>query len=285
MPEPRIMIGVHTLRSTKLIELPSDRYRVAWLDLLIEAKLQQPEGVFASMVVVRFHAKHRRDCVPGLLDAGLLHAAPAMCARCRKAFGEVPAQAVVVHDWHDYQEPSRWTRWRNDKNAAPAPLVAPTPAPPVATFVQPSLARASVSVSDSVSPERNDGSSLNGPFPAIDSEAVVFLEGLTARHIRQAGDKQLAVYDRHIAEHGMAAVRNAYQRVADTLKADRRTTAAPTAAQLVYSGQKLLERFVDPSEVAEAEKGTPRPRPIRPPRDEAAIRAERLRLIEPGATA
>ena len=86
-------------------------------------------------------------------------------------------------------------------------------------------------------------------FPAIDSEAQTFLEGITHRLIRQAGDKQLAEYDRQIADHGLAAVISAYQRCAKAIR------GTPTATQLVWSGRKILEPFVDPRAVADAEKG------------------------------
>jgi hypothetical protein len=86
-------------------------------------------------------------------------------------------------------------------------------------------------------------------WPAIDSEAVTFLEGVTGRLIRQAGDKQLAEYDRQIADHGLAAVIKAYQRCAKAIR------GTPTATQLVWSGRKILEPFVDPRAVAESEKG------------------------------
>lgn len=111
----------------------------------------------------------------------------------------------------------------------------------VSTTVVPVRARAAFA--SSISVDTTEG--VQGePFPHIDPEAQTFLEGVTGRLIRQAGDKQLAEYDRQIEAHGLPAVIAAYRRCAKLIP------GTPTATQLVWSGRKVLEPFVDPKAVA-----------------------------------
>ena len=272
------MLDVGFFERKKIAALPWRR-QLGFIYLLTRAKLQDREGVFASKAVAKFAAGTFRDGVDEWMEAGLLHDASALCDKCVVAFPGLEDGNLAVHDWHEYQV-SRTTSWRLDKAAdeTPGETSVKHPGNIGETVVEPpSRARVTrflVPSSETVTTEGVQGE----PFPAIDAEAITFLEGITHRLIRQAGDKQLAEYDRQIADHGLAAVISAYQRCAKAIR------GTPTATQLVWSGRKILEPFVDPSELADAEKGQ-RPRAIRPPRDEAAIRAERLRLIEPGATA
>lgn len=76
-------------------------------------------------------------------------------------------------------------------------------------------------------------------LPNIDGEAQTFLEGVTGRLIRQAGDKQLAEYDRLIGEHGLSAVIAAIQRAAKTLPAN------PQARQIIWPARSILEPFAN----------------------------------------
>jgi hypothetical protein len=88
----------------------------------------------------------------------------------------------------------------------------------------------------------------------IDDEATTFLEGVTGRSLRTAGEKQLAEFDRQIGDHGLARVIAAYQRIAKSLP----STPPPTARQLVWGGMKVLEPFADPKvqEAVEREEDT-----------------------------
>ena len=243
----------------KMAHLPSDAARWGWLLTLCEAKEQRKPGTFASEVHFRYVLARHGKYLPDYIKAGLLD--------------KSEDGTLTVHDWQKHQWAAAKAAQRED--IPKTPLGHSEDIPKTIEGQKEDASRAvSVPVLVDVTTEGVQGE----PFPAIDAEAQTFLEGITHRLIRQAGDKQLAEYDRQIADHGLAAVISAYQRCAKAIR------GTPTATQLVWSGRKILEPFVDPSEVADAEKGQ-RPRAIRPPRDEAAIRAERLRLIEPGATA
>lgn len=110
---PRILLDVRFFHSAKIANL-STRSKLGWIWTLCEAKQQDREGVFGSIAVLRLAAGPYRDCVTGWLDAQLLHPAATLCDRCRKAFPDLKPESVVVHDWRDYQEPSRTQRWRED---------------------------------------------------------------------------------------------------------------------------------------------------------------------------
>jgi hypothetical protein len=226
------MIGVNTLRSRKLADLPSDRARVAWLDLLLEAKIQRPEGTFGSLNHLRLSAKHRRDCIPALLDAGLLHAAPAMCSKCRERFGDVGPNAIVVHDWHDYQEPSRWTQWRAGKgkpdDGPSAPGSATPDAPPLAPSdapnVHPLRARAGASASVSESTSEPDG-------------VLAVLSWLAGRRVSVSEASRTHIdLARLVDQHGPAAVIAAM----GSLEGDLRD-----GPQFVYGARKALNPIPD----------------------------------------
>lgn len=76
-------------------------------------------------------------------------------------------------------------------------------------------------------------------WPNIDDEAQTFLEGVTGRLIRQAGERNLAEYDRLIEEHGLAAVIGAMNRAIKALP----TSPRPQARQIVWPARSLLEPF------------------------------------------
>ena len=98
-------------------------------------------------------------------------------------------------------------------------------------------------------------------LPNIHPEASHFLEEATGRSARQAGDKQLAEYDRQIADHGFPKVKAAWIAARKGLP----SSPKPTARQLVWSAMKLMEPFADPKAVAQEITRT----------DEAAERAKK----------
>jgi hypothetical protein len=112
MGRPRVLIDVGIFANGKFSKLPSNRHRLGWFWIVCEAKQQDREGAFASLAVAKLRAGPYRDCVGAYIDAGLLHDRERMCDRCRRRFGSIPSEAIVVHDWQDYQEKSRTTQWR-----------------------------------------------------------------------------------------------------------------------------------------------------------------------------
>lgn len=227
--EPRIMLGIHTLRSTKLVELPSDRYRVAWLDLLLEAKILKPEGVFPSLTVLRFHAKHRKDCLQALIDGGLIHAAAAMCDRCKKRFSAALAearvavdQAFVMHDWHDYQV-SRWTEWRNSDAPADAPGLQPP---------RTDLATPDAPITRAGTPVRPPSSLSEEP---TDEGAVLAWLASVGATVQPNGNGYHREVVTFVGRRGAAAVLEAMKR--------RHAAGDKSARQLIFGAQNDLERI------------------------------------------
>lgn len=269
------MLDVGFFERKKIAALPWRR-QIGFIYVLTRAKLQDREGVFASRAVLKVTAGVFRDGVDDWMESGLLHDAAALCDKCVVAFPLLDDGNVAVHDWHEDQV-SRTTSWRLDKALDETPGGTPVEQPGNTgeTVVKhPSRARVTrflVPSSETVTTEGVQGE----PFPAIDADAQTFLEGITGRLIRQAGDKQLAEYDRQIADHGLAAVIKAYQRCARAIR------GTPTATQLVWSGRKILEPFVDAREVVDAERAAPRPRIVKPPVDEKA-RNDMIRQMQAG---
>lgn len=158
MGRPRIMIDVRIFQSAKIVAL-ANRQKLGWFWLLCEAKQQDTEGVFSSKAALVQGSGQFKDCIPNWMEVGLLHYGDGLCPKCLKAYGNVLATAVVVHDWHDYQEPSRWTKWRGAQQdrTDDAPPTAPNPAPVVAPVLQPPHARAGGSESVSLSKNVPEG--------------------------------------------------------------------------------------------------------------------------------
>lgn len=158
MARPRIMLDVRFFHSPKIAAL-ANRQKLGFISLLCEAKQQDRQGVFANRPVLTLAAGGFKDCIPAWIEAGVIHYAPALCAKCEVAFPDVPLTAAVVHDWHDYQEePSRWTTWRRNKAA---PLDATSDAPSVAPLTR--ATRASRSRSSSTSTEGGPGETPGYP--------------------------------------------------------------------------------------------------------------------------
>lgn len=105
------MLDVRFFHSAKIVAL-ANRQKLGFIYVLCEAKQKDQPGVFETKAALLFSAGQFKDCLPAWLEAGVLHYGEAICDKCRKHFGEVPAAAVVVHDWHEYQEPSRTQTWR-----------------------------------------------------------------------------------------------------------------------------------------------------------------------------
>jgi hypothetical protein len=111
--DPHVLISARIGANSKMLDLPSHRSRWGWIVMLGQAKLQHPPGRFETLRQARFVAGEFRDCLPVWLDAGLLHAAPTACDRCRQDFAALDSEEVVVHDWRRHQERvSRSTEWR-----------------------------------------------------------------------------------------------------------------------------------------------------------------------------
>ncbi len=215
----------------KMAALPNDAARYGWLLTLCEAKEQSRAGTFATANhFAHVMGRHGRF-LDAYIKAGLLD--------------NGPDGTLLVHDWQRHQWAAAKEKQRGHSEDISRTLEGQ----------EKDLARVYVSgASRPVPVPVYVSSSTEGvqgePWPNLDPEAQTFLEGLTGRQIRQAGDKQLAEYDRQIADHGLVKVVSAYQRVARALG------PTPTATQLVWSGRKVLEPFVDPRDVADAEKST-----------------------------
>lgn len=103
-------------RSAKVHRLKSDQARWLWIVTLCEAKMQKPSGRFADK-------QHWASCtgapakaIKELIDADLLHEAPALCGECEHSVGALPNGTILVHGWHEFQiDPStdRVRRWRD----------------------------------------------------------------------------------------------------------------------------------------------------------------------------
>ncbi len=90
-------------RSAKVNRLKSDASRWLWIVTLCEAKMQKPSGRFANRqhwaACVNAPAKSLKE----LMDADLVHEAPALCKDCEHAVGELPNGTILVHGWHEFQ--------------------------------------------------------------------------------------------------------------------------------------------------------------------------------------
>jgi len=128
MPKPRrdpyVAVDATIRRNAKLAALPSDTARLGWLYVgLGEAKLQRPAGRFASRAHWAEVAGRFGRYLGDYLSVGLLEEAPHLCDRCRAGWGELPAGALIVHDWKRHQtDPGAAERaeaWReNDDRTA-----------------------------------------------------------------------------------------------------------------------------------------------------------------------
>ena len=115
-------------RSAKVASLSSDALRWLWIVTLCEAKLQRPSGRFASRAHWQAVTGGKAAAFRPLLDAGLLHEAPELCAACEEGAGAQPHGTVVVHDWHAFQvDPSteRVRRFRQRVEAQRTEQVVP----------------------------------------------------------------------------------------------------------------------------------------------------------------
>lgn len=121
--DPHVLVSSKIGANQKLIGLPSHRARWGWVVMLGQAKLQHPEGRFASYRQAQFLAGEFRDCLKHWIDAGLLHAAPVArkCKRCAERLPDDLTDAeYLVHDWKAHQErKSRSQMWR-DENGLPS---------------------------------------------------------------------------------------------------------------------------------------------------------------------
>lgn len=96
--KPWIKVEVAMTVHRKLADLPSDSARWGWLVLLAAAKVQHPQGSFASVGVARQVAGRFARFIPHYMKGGLL---------------EDAGGTVAVHDWPKYQ----WDPTNADRQA------------------------------------------------------------------------------------------------------------------------------------------------------------------------
>lgn len=274
------MLDVRIFHNAKFGAL-SNRAKLGWVYLLCEAKQQDREGLFPSRAGFLLGAGPFRDCAGPWLEAGMVHYAEAICPKCSKVFGAVPSTAVVVHDWHEYQ-PSRTTLWREenglDKHGKQPRNNGETPGETVSetsgeTAVKPLRARTRASLSlSSESPTEEEPTTVSAdgyPAPGSDRDALDTYHELT--RWRPWGAWSGKALSKAIVEYTNPAVDAALRHAYDD-DPDRDTLMDRAFAKLARDAEK-------------AKAARPKPRLIRPVRDEAAVKAELRRLMEPGATA
>lgn len=108
MPKPRrdpyVAMDATIRNNAKLAALPSDTARLGWLYVgLGSAKLQRPSGCFRSRAHWHEVAGRFGRYLAQYLDQGLIEQAPKLCERCEAAWPELPAGALVIHDWTRHQ--------------------------------------------------------------------------------------------------------------------------------------------------------------------------------------
>jgi hypothetical protein len=99
--EPWIKLKLGTRRSDKLALLPNADARLAYVWILLEAKVQRRMGVFAGRAHLVAMVAEAAPYVDDMLRLGLLHVAPDLCPSCAKEHepDELAAGDVVVHDY------------------------------------------------------------------------------------------------------------------------------------------------------------------------------------------
>ena len=146
---------------------------------------------------------------------------------------------------------ARWSGASSSDSPSGSPSTSPSEAPSEPTGEMHGGSDAPVTrIPSPVTPSQPAADTPRAWLPNITEEAGIFLEGVTGRTLRQAGERNLVEYDRQIGDHGLARTISAYQRTAKTLP----LSPKPTARQLVWSARSLLEPFADTKAVAQTSR-------------------------------
>lgn len=89
-----LRLHYHAPKNAKILSLPSDAARWAWVVALTEGKQQTKPGEWVSESHLRACLGRLARYVPDLIRAGLLDI--------------TPGGAVVVHDWNEWQSDQRY---------------------------------------------------------------------------------------------------------------------------------------------------------------------------------
>lgn len=117
--EPWIKLKLGTRRSDKLAQLPDADARLAYIWMLLEAKVQRRMGVFAGRAHLVAMVAEAAPYVDHYLRVGLIHVAPDLCPSCAREHepDELGAGDVVVHDHlveqRDPTNADRQAAWRD----------------------------------------------------------------------------------------------------------------------------------------------------------------------------
>jgi hypothetical protein len=102
--DPAVLVDATARRNDKIVRLPNDSARWAWVVSLGEAKLQRPPGRFPSVAAYEEALGRLRPHRRALIGVGLLEVVPDLCDRCLDRHGDdLRHGTVVVHDWRDHQ--------------------------------------------------------------------------------------------------------------------------------------------------------------------------------------
>lgn len=89
--------------SPKVASLRSDAIRWIWFETICASKRQKVGGIFANASLWQKAVNPAiRSALKDLISAGLVERGDSLCQRCVEAYGEVKKDALVVHDFHDY---------------------------------------------------------------------------------------------------------------------------------------------------------------------------------------
>lgn len=201
--DPHVLVSARASEHPKIIDLPSDKARWGWLVMLGKAKLQRPDGRFASLRVLDSVLGEYRRYIDDYLKGGILENVGHLCDECARWLPQIDRRPgeIVVHDWDKNQ--SRTQRWRRDNGLSSGHenLSGETPGNPSGNVGEtlgetpgkqpPAGARASQSQSQSISTSGVGGVG-EGPDAAVSLQArtgafpsekvILWLNDLAAVH-------------------------------------------------------------------------------------------------------
>lgn len=89
--------------SPKVASLKSDTLRWIWFETICASKRQKVGGLFSTSALwLKMVNPSLRSALDDLIAAGLVERGNALCPRCIEAYGAVKKEALVIHDFHEY---------------------------------------------------------------------------------------------------------------------------------------------------------------------------------------
>lgn len=104
--DPSVLVSATIRHNRKIVALPSNDARWAWVVCLGAAKLRRPPGLFESRPVLDAILGDLAGHVDSFVSARLLHVSPLRCRDCRESWPRVNGGVLVVHDFAKHQRTS-----------------------------------------------------------------------------------------------------------------------------------------------------------------------------------